>query len=72
MSAYFADGSPALQRLCQMLERVGVRNVLYAIEKLCRARSQYHYTHDTETGRQWRDLANAIRDFATNLTIPKE
>ena len=39
---FFAENSPAMLELESMVDRVGIRNVLYALAKICDERITFH------------------------------
>ena len=39
--AYFSENSPAMFELEGMVDRVGIRNVLYALAKICDGKAEH-------------------------------
>jgi hypothetical protein len=50
--AYLSDNSPAMLVLEGIVDRVGLRNVLYALEHICHAKAQHLEAN-------WQDEASA-------------
>jgi hypothetical protein len=59
---FFADGSPALNQLEAMVDAVGIRNVLYALAKVCDLKAE-------QNAHAWQDPAHAKTWAAWSVRI---
>jgi hypothetical protein len=50
--AFFSENSPAMLELEAMVDRVGIRNVLYALAKICDGKAEH-------VASMWQDVATA-------------
>jgi hypothetical protein len=55
IQAYLSDNSPAMLVLEGILDRAGLRNVLYALEHICHAKAQHLEANwqDTVSAKVW-------------------
>ncbi len=67
--AYFADNSPAMVALEEMIDKAGVRNVLYAVAHICFAKAEHIRANwqDKTTAGVWNLQGNMIDSFAGKL-----
>lgn len=70
MSAYFADNTPAMIALEEMVDKVGVHNVLYALAKICFDKAEHVRANwqDRTTAGVWNLSGNMIDKFANQLS----
>ena len=63
---YFCEGSDAMLQLEAMVDRVGVRNVLWALEHICDAKATHiaENWQDTVTAKAWTKLAGRMHKVA--------
>lgn len=64
--AYFQEGSEAIIALEAMIDKVGVRNVLYATASICNAKAEHigHNWQDQSLAHLWNKTANEIGKVA--------
>lgn len=67
--AYFEEGSEAMLALEAMIDKVGTRNVAYAMARLCQLKAEHLESNwqDRETARIWDKCANAWGAFANKV-----
>jgi hypothetical protein len=53
--SFFTENSPAMLELESMVDRVGIRNVLYALAKICDGKAEHVASmwQDTATSQVW-------------------
>jgi hypothetical protein len=63
---FFAEGSPAMMALEDMVDRVGLANVLYALEYVCDAKGNHieYDWQDRATAKAWFRNAKKFRRWA--------
>ena len=65
---YFSEGSDAMLALDAMVERVGVRNVLYALGYICTTKAKHiRIRHVTVAPNSWDSTASAVTRLADRL-----
>jgi hypothetical protein len=64
--AYFEEGSEAMLQLEGMVDRVGLRNVLSALEYICQAKAEHLAVNwqDTKSAKEWERAARKIYKVA--------
>jgi len=64
--AYFQEGSDAMVELEAMIDKVGTRNVAYAVAKICNAKANHLEVNwqDRDTARLWDKCSAAWNHFA--------
>ena len=69
--AFFSENSPAMFELEGMVDRVGIRNVLYALARICDGKSEHTASmwQDTSTAQVWNRWAWRIESLAEGNTI---
>lgn len=57
---YFAEGTPAMLQLESMVDKVGLRNVLYALEHICANKAAHvrENWQDNALAKRWNACAN--------------
>jgi len=70
---YFASGSEAMLALAGMVDRAGLRNVLYALEAICnnRARTIELGSIKSPSAKAWRADALVCKHAATQIEVSK-
>jgi hypothetical protein len=63
---FFTENSPAMLELEGMVDRVGIRNVLYALAKICDGKAEHVASmwQDTSTAQVWNRWAWRIESLA--------
>jgi len=63
---YFCEGSEAMLQLEGMVDKVGIRNVLWALERICAAKAEHVAVNwqDTVTAKAWEKQARLIHKTA--------
>jgi hypothetical protein len=69
--AFFAENSPAMLELEAMVDRVGIRNVLYALAKICDGKAEHVASmwQDVSTAQVWNKWAWRIESLAEGNTL---
>jgi hypothetical protein len=69
--AYFEEGSEAMLQLEAMVDRVGIRNVLYALAKICdgKAEATASMWQDETLAQMWNRWASRIESLAEGSTL---
>jgi hypothetical protein len=69
LGAYFEDGSPAFLALETMVDTTGLRNVLYALERIAYLKADHIESNwqDGAMAKRWNTIAKQIAKTATNL-----
>ena len=64
--AFFSENSPAMLELEGMVDRVGIRNVLYALARICGGKAEHTASmwQDTSTAQVWDKWAWRLEDLA--------
>lgn len=72
MSAYFAEETEAMVALEEMVDKVGVRNVLYALAHICNAKAEHVAVNwqDTAMAKEWTRAAAKVDAFAPRIDTP--
>jgi hypothetical protein len=68
---FFTENSPAMLDLEGMVDRVGIRNVLYALAKICDGKAEHVASmwQDTSTAQVWNRWAWRIESLAVGGAI---
>jgi hypothetical protein len=68
---FFSENSPAMLELESMVDRVGIRNVLYALAKICDGKAEHVASmwQDVSTSQVWNRWAWRIEGLAEGSTI---
>ena len=63
---FFCEGSPAMLQLESMVDRVGVRNVLYALSHICDGKAMHivETWQDNSLAKAWANDATILDNFA--------
>lgn len=66
MTAYFCEGSKAMCQLEEMVDKVGMANVLYALEHICGMKAEHILANwqDRSTAQWWQRRAAACNKLA--------
>ena len=66
MAAYFCEGSAAMCQLEEMVDKVGMANVLYALEHICGMKAEHVLANwqDRSTAAWWQKRATACNKLA--------
>ena len=66
---YFAEGTEAMLQLEAMVDRVGLANVLFALEHICGAKAEHIRTNwqDRVTAKAWDSDARAMQRAARSV-----
>jgi hypothetical protein len=69
---YFTEGSEAMLALEAMVDRVGVRNVLYALEYICRGKADHvrSNSQDEALAKCWDHSARQLEKAASVQDAP--
>jgi hypothetical protein len=69
--AFFAENSPAILELEAMVDRVGIRNVLYALAKICDGKAEHVASmwQDVSTAQVWNRWAWRLEGLAEGSTL---
>ena len=69
--AFFSENSPAMFELEGMVDRVGIRNVLYALARICDGKAEHTASmwQDTSTAQVWNRWAWRLEGLAEGNTI---
>lgn len=64
--AYFEEGSEAMVQLEAMVDKAGMRNVLYALEHICSAKAEHIAVNwqDTFLAKVWEKQARLLNKTA--------
>ncbi len=67
--AYFQDGSEAMEQLEAMIDKVGARNVAYAVARICALKAEHLETNwqDRVTAKAWDRYGTTWDKFAAKL-----
>src|SRR5262249_15243398 len=67
---YFAEGTEAMLQLEAMVDRVGLRNVLYALEHICHEKADHLRANwqDSRTAKAWTKEALRLQKSADRVT----
>lgn len=70
--AYFEENSPAMLQLEAMVDRVGTKNVLYALSFIAFAKSEHceHAWQDGVLARAWNSAGMRLDKFAHQFKEP--
>jgi hypothetical protein len=68
---FFSENSPAMLELEGMVDRVGIRNVLYALAKICDGKAEHVASmwQDTATSQVWNKWAWRLEGLAEGSTL---
>jgi hypothetical protein len=68
---YFAEGTEAMLQLEAMVDRVGLRNVLYALVHICHEKSDHIDANwqDYYTAREWTKEALRLQKAADRVDV---
>jgi hypothetical protein len=68
---FFAENSPAFLELECMVDRVGIRNVLYALAKICDGKADHVASmwQDVSTAQVWNRWAWRLESLAEGNTL---
>jgi hypothetical protein len=68
---FFAENSPGMLELESMVDRVGIRNVLYALAKICdgKAEATASMWQDETLAQVWNRWASRIESLAEGSTL---
>lgn len=66
---YFAEGTEAMVALEAMVDRVGLRNVVYALEHICGEKAEHLNVNwqDGRSGIAWHDAAEHLHKAALKI-----
>lgn len=66
---YFCEGSEAMLQLEAMIDRVGIANVLYALEHICDAKAEHLATNwqDASSAKVWAQRARFFQNHASTI-----
>ena len=66
---YFAEGTPAMNRLEAMVDKVGLSNVLYALAQVAWAKADHLHANwqDKEAAKCWESDASKIEKLAARI-----
>ena len=69
---YFAEGTEAMITLEAMVDKVGMRNIVYALSHIADAKAEHIATNwqDKLTASHWERVANQLDAFAHKLNTP--
>jgi hypothetical protein len=69
--AYFEDNSEAMVTLEAMVDKVGIRNVVWALGHICSAKGEHVLANwqDEQLARDWNANANMLDSFAGKLRV---
>lgn len=70
---YFAEGSVAMLALEGMVDKAGLRNVLYALQHICTAKADHISTNwqDSPSARAWHADAWVCKRAANKIEVSK-
>lgn len=66
---FFCEGSPAMVQLETMIDRVGIRNVLFALSSICDAKAEHLHSNwqDHVAARIWEARGNRVGKLAEGM-----
>ena len=69
--AYLEDGSDAMVALELLVDKVGVRNVLWALERICAGKAVHvaEAWQDSRTAKVWDRCATMMHKTAKGITV---
>ena len=69
--AYFEDNSPAMLELEGMVDKVGLRNVLYALSRICAGKADHivESWQDRTTAAVWYAMSSKLDALAAKVRI---
>lgn len=69
--AYFEEGSEAMVALEGMVDKAGLRNVLFALAHICGAKAEHVAVNwqDTTTARGWENRAKHVSSLAAHTAV---
>lgn len=72
MSAYFEENSPAMNQLESMVDTVGIRNVLYALSRICDGKAEHLAVNwqDSKTAKVWAQWSYRLDAEAARSKLP--
>ena len=68
---YFTEGSPAMVELESMVDKVGIRNVLWALAHIAGAKAEHVATNwqDVLLAKQWMKISGQIQSLVPRIKI---
>lgn len=69
---FFADGTPAMVELEKMIDKVGIRNVLFAMGRICVCKEDHIRANwqDDRLANQWVNAGKQLSDFGCKFHNP--